>query len=65
MSKILIKLPEVKQITSFSKSSIYSMVKAGTFPAPIRIGLRRVAWDKAAIDNWITSCPSAANDSEV
>lgn len=59
----LIKLPEVRAITAKSKSSIYDGVKEGTFPAPIKIGKRAVAWDSRAVDNWIQSRLSAQAES--
>lgn len=49
----LIRLPEVKSLTGLSRSSIYSGVAAGTFPAPIKIGARAVAWSHAATQRWI------------
>jgi prophage regulatory protein len=49
----LFKLHEVQQITKLSKSSIYSAIKNGLFPKPIKIGKRAVAWKLLDIHNWI------------
>lgn len=49
----LLKLKDVIAITSLSKASVYRQVNAGTFPAPIRIGPRAIAWVVAEIDLWI------------
>lgn len=46
-------LREVQQRVTFSRSTIYAKIARGEFPAPIRISENRVAWDSAAIDNWI------------
>ena len=46
---LLWKLPEVQKHYPASKASIYAWVKAGRFPAPIKIGPRAVAWRSADI----------------
>lgn len=46
-------LREVQQRVPFSRSTIYAKIARGEFPAPIKISENRVAWDSAAIDNWI------------
>lgn len=50
----LLRLPRVQDLTGFGKSSIYSGVKAGTFPAPVRLSARAVGWRETDIDRWIT-----------
>ncbi len=45
-----LKLPEVRIRTGKSRSSIYQGVNDGTFPKPIRIGRRAVAWIEAEIE---------------
>ncbi|GAJ29358.1 AlpA family transcriptional regulator [Acidomonas methanolica] len=46
---------EVEVKTGFKRAHIYKLVKAGTFPKPIRIGIRAVGWDSDEIDRWITA----------
>jgi prophage regulatory protein len=48
-----LKLRHVMAMTALSRSSIYAYVAAGTFPGPIHIGLRSVAWSEKAISEWI------------
>lgn len=50
----LLRLPDVCALVSLGKSSIYEGVKAGTFPAPIKLSRRAVCWPAASIDAWIT-----------
>lgn len=38
------RLPRVRQEIPVSRSTIYAWVAAGTFPAPLQLGLRCVAW---------------------
>jgi len=49
---ILLRLPEVKAITELSKSSLYALIREGTFPAPVRLGPRAVAWVKSEVRRW-------------
>lgn len=51
----LLRLPDVESKTGFKKSSIYLGIAAKTFPAPVRLGNRCVAWHEAEIDAWIAS----------
>ena len=48
-----IRLGEVIQITSLSKTSIYRLISEGTFPKQIQIGKRSVVWVRSDINNWI------------
>jgi prophage regulatory protein len=36
-----------------STTSIYEMMAAGTFPRPVKLGPRIVAWPKSHIDAWL------------
>jgi len=47
------RLPTVKGRVGLGRPSIYEKIKEGSFPKPISIGDRSVAWDSEAIDRWI------------
>lgn len=49
----LLRRPQVEDRTGLSCSSIYQAIKNGTFPKPISIGPRAVAWLEDEIQNWI------------
>ncbi|PQA78927.1 AlpA family transcriptional regulator [Rhodoferax sp. TS-BS-61-7] len=49
----LLRLTHVEARTALKKSSIYAGVKSRTFPAPVRLGARAVAWREEEIDRWI------------
>ena len=49
-----IRLPEVKQITGLSRSSIYLRIEEGTFPRQIALGGRAVAWIDSEIRQWVS-----------
>lgn len=51
----LIRLPEVTHLTSLSRASIYRQAKAGTFPAPRKIGDRAAAWSLFEVEAWVAA----------
>ena len=51
----ILRLPEVKSRTGLSRSSIYLAMKAQTFPASIKLGVRSVGWSLRAIEAWLSS----------
>jgi prophage regulatory protein len=53
MSKKFMRLPEVKNITGLSRSSIYLRMSNGEFPQSISLGSRAVGWLNADIEQWL------------
>jgi len=53
MTNKILRLPEVKETSGLSRSSIYLGMKNGTFPQSIQLGTRMVGWSSEAIDDWI------------
>lgn len=51
----LIKLAEVKALTTLSTSEIYRRIAAGTFPAQVILGPKSVAWELAEVNSWLDS----------
>ncbi len=49
----MLRLPAVMDKVGLGKSSIYARVAAKTFPAPVSLGPRVVAWVSAEVDHWI------------
>jgi prophage regulatory protein len=47
-----LRLPDVKQVTGLSKSSLYALIRTESFPAPIRLGPRTVAWVRSEVKDW-------------
>lgn len=73
----LIRLPDVIAKTGLCRSTIYNRFKINpsrpadydpTFPPPIKLGVRSVAWVEAEIDRWVlsrieaTRSPNAAQE---
>lgn len=53
---VLMRLPAVMGVVELSKSTIYAKVAAGTFPAPVKISSRAIAWKSSEIEAWILEC---------
>lgn len=51
----IIRRKEVSAKTGLPRSSLYDRVKAGTFPAPIRLGAgaKATGWIEAEVNTWI------------
>ncbi|WP_375176683.1 helix-turn-helix transcriptional regulator [Marinobacter mobilis] len=49
----MLRRKEVEAITGRSRSAIYEGMAAGTFPKPVKIGARAVAWPETVIRQWI------------
>jgi prophage regulatory protein len=51
--KRLLRLPAVEDKTGLKHSQIYEDIAKGTFPAPVPLGVKAVAWVESEIDAWI------------
>ncbi|WP_328994432.1 helix-turn-helix transcriptional regulator [Pseudomonas aeruginosa] len=49
----LLRLPSVCAQVGLSKSQIYRLIRAGEFPAPIRLGPNSVAWSAEHVSSWV------------
>ena len=48
----LLTLKDVCALVSLSRSTIYGLVKAGKFPAPLQVGKRSVRWRRIEVERW-------------
>ena len=51
--KKIIKLPEVKAKTTFSRSTIYRLIDMGEFPKQIKLAVRSSGWIKQEVEDYI------------
>lgn len=49
----LIKIKEVMQMTSLSRTIIYNKIQQGDFPQSISLSCRSVAWVRKEVEAWI------------
>ena len=54
MSDRFLRLPEVKTITSLSRSTIYLRMEEGAFPRSVSLGGRAVGWVESEVLEWVT-----------
>lgn len=45
-------LPAVLEMVGLKRATIYKRMKIGTFPKPVQLGSRAVAWDQAVLADW-------------
>ena len=62
MEARILRRREVERLTLLSKASIYRLMRLGTFPMPLKLGQRAVAWRADEIHEWIASRPRATGD---
>ena len=55
----LLRLPAVLRATGLARSTVYRMVAEHTFPAPVKLAKRAVAWRPDHIRQWTNTRPSA------
>jgi len=48
-----IKLPEVLEITTLSRASIYRLIGDGTFPKQVKLSVRACAWVEQDVLDWM------------
>lgn len=59
-----IRMKEVCRKTGLAKSSIYDRINAKTFPAPVRLGDRAVAFVESEVDAWMAAILAANRPQE-
>ena len=48
----VIKLPELRKLTTFSTATIYRLIKQGLLPRQIKLSERSAVWSVEEIDGW-------------
>jgi prophage regulatory protein len=56
----LIGRKEVLILIGISNATLWRWIKAGRFPAPMKIGKKKVAWRSSVLAQWIAQRTSAA-----
>ena len=58
----LLRRPEVEKLTGLPKSSLYRLMRQGSFPEPRRLSARAVAWLESDITAWIAEREKSHGD---
>ena len=53
MPESFMRLPAVMNRTGLARSTIYAMIKQGTFPRQIKLSLKCAVWTESDIAAWI------------
>ncbi|WP_323148823.1 AlpA family transcriptional regulator [Pseudomonas oryzihabitans] len=48
-----IRLPQVQELTSLSRTEIYKRMKARTFPATVKLGPGHTVWVESEVAEWV------------
>jgi prophage regulatory protein len=51
--KQIIKLPQVKELTTFSSATIYRLISKGEFPKQIKLAERSSGWLLEEVYSWL------------
>ena len=51
----ILRMRDVLEMVGVSRTTVWRQVKAGNFPAPIRLSPRSVGWRQSDIEEWIAS----------
>lgn len=46
-------LREVRRLTALGKTTVYKLLKQGTFPRPLQVGERAVRWRASEVRAWM------------
>jgi prophage regulatory protein len=60
-NEILLRKPAVLERTGMTNSTLYYFINEGSFPKPVKLGKRTVAWKKSEIDEWIDGLERSMN----
>lgn len=56
----LIRLPLVLSITGLKRSTLYFLMKKGSFPKQVKLSERCAAWRRSEVEGWLASRQKAA-----
>jgi prophage regulatory protein len=60
--KKILRLPQVRERTGLSTSTIYSMMAKGLFPKQVPLGVHSVGWVDEEIDDFNAACVAKRAD---
>jgi prophage regulatory protein len=56
---LFLRMAAVTRLTGLGRSTIYRLMAAHQFPAPVRLAQRAVAWRRADLERWSAARPAA------
>ncbi len=64
MEARMLRVPEVLARTGLSRTTIWRRIRAGTFPAPIELGVNSIGWPASVITEWLENRPRRTYDAD-
>ena len=58
----ILRLPEVSRATGLSRSTIFRLVQAGSFPLSVKLTARTIGWHLTDIETWIAARAATSKD---
>ena len=58
---LLLHMSSVIQVTGLARSTIYKLIAADQFPAPVCLVGRAVAWRRADVERWSAARPTVTH----
>lgn len=58
---VILRLPDVMRLTGLGRSTIYRLLAAGQFPAPVQLSVRAVGWRRSDVDHWTAERPPVSH----
>ncbi len=65
MENRMLRVPAVEARTGLSRVTIWRRVRAGSFPAPVELGVNSIGWPEQSITDWLESQPRRTYGAEV
>jgi prophage regulatory protein len=50
----VLRLKKLMEVSGLSRSTIYDLIKNGTFPKPLKLGPRAVGWLQSDVEAWLS-----------
>ena len=58
----ILRLPEVSRATGLSRSTIFRLVQAGSFPPSVALTARAIGWCSTDVEAWIAARAATSKD---
>lgn len=59
----LLRIGEVASLTTFSKPHIYTLIRQGKFPKPVKLSANTSVWLESEVNAWLEARIQARGDS--
>jgi prophage regulatory protein len=61
LAPVFLRMPTVMRMTGLGRSTIYRLIADRSFPSPVKLGPRAVAWRRADLERWSENRPAVSH----